>query len=355
MKFLAEVFSPVWKGIKIAVTAVVAIFVFLFLFAVLLVGGDSEPSVASSNGLSQAHKNTVYTVKRKISVPAGDAQAAAKPAASTAQTLLTKSEKPVAVLRYNSMDGEESASAFASLVDEVVLNRSKFGGVLVLVDCPGGAVTEYGLLYAEMLRIKKEADLPLVVCVDQVAASGGYLMILPADHIVAAPFSVIGSIGVVSEMLNYHDALEKLGVKSVTMTAGKFKRTVTPTDEVTEEGKALETEKLKEIHKQFIAKVTAHRKGLDPDKACNANTWSAEETVNQGLGLVDELGTSHDLLFKLNGQRSLVYISSPAKIESWSTSLTGSLTDAFDRALLRLEERLFDSRSKRNQPKMIAP
>lgn len=346
--FLASFFSPFWRGAKFAISAATAIIVFMMLIG-LFVGLSASGHIVtlSDKGLVRVHETTTYSWKdpRHSGIQA---------AASPALTALSGSNKPIAVLTYDSMSGAPvGASSVAVWVDEIVANQNAFGGVLAVVTCPGGGVTEYGQIYAEMLRIKQQTKLPLVVCVDQVAASGGYMMILPADHIVAAPFATIGSIGVVSEMLNYHEALKKVGVQSVTITAGKYKRTVTPTDEVTDENKKLYQEKLASIHKQFIAKVTNHRKTVDPEKACNANTWSAEESLALDLGLVDELGTSHDLLFKLNSKHALVHVGTVKK-ENWQEQFSASVVDILDRVAQRIEMRVLDTRSPRNQPQVIA-
>ena len=114
--------------------------------------------------------------------------------------------------------------------------KHKFGSVTVVANSPGGGVSEYGLMYCEMERLRN-CGLRLVACIDTVGASGGMLQVLPAHEIVAAPFAMVGSIGVVSEFLNFHDMLRSVGIRPVTLTAGKFKRTVTPMSEIEPEAR----------------------------------------------------------------------------------------------------------------------
>merc|ERR1719223_1350308 len=135
--------------------------------------------------------------------------------------------------------GDVQASQAAGLREEVtaILRQAKKerGDEVVLrLNTGGGTVTGYGLAAAQLKRIK-DADLKLTICVEQVAASGGYMMACVADEIVASPFAVLGSIGVISEQPNVYERLQREGIEFQTVTAGKFKRTLTPTKKVTEE------------------------------------------------------------------------------------------------------------------------
>src|SRR4051794_18386256 len=109
--------------------------------------------------------------------------------------------------------------------------------VLVRIESPGGLVHSYGLAASQLERVR-ERKIRLVAAVDKVAASGGYLMASVADHIIAAPFALIGSIGVVAQIPNVHRLLKKHDVDVEVLTAGKYKRTLTVFGENTDQGRA---------------------------------------------------------------------------------------------------------------------
>lgn len=216
--------------------------------------------------------------------------------------------KPIAVIRFEGDVMATERSNLALLVNEIIFNKDRISKLIVVVTSPGGAVPHYGHAFAELERVRK-AGIELDVCVDTVAASGGYLMSLPANKIVAAPFAYVGSIGVVAQILNYHDLLKRIGVNPLLFTAGQFKRTVTATGEVTDEGKAHFQGQLDRIHHAFGALVAKYRTGVDIERVTTGEHWSAQESVELGLNLVDEIATSSEYLFSANGNRDLVTLS----------------------------------------------
>ena len=127
-------------------------------------------------------------------------------------------------------DGDIKASAVAHLREEIsaIISVANRGDEVVLrLESGGGQVHAYGLAAAQLVRIK-EAGLKLTICVDKIAASGGYMMACTADKIIASDFAVIGSIGVVSQLPNFHEFFEKKhDVQFEQFTAGEYKRTVT--------------------------------------------------------------------------------------------------------------------------------
>jgi serine protease SohB len=160
--------------------------------------------------------------------------------------------------------------------------------VIVKLDSPGGTVTGYGLAAAQLARLRK-AGIPVTVVVDQVAASGGYMMAAVADKIIAAPFAIIGSVGVVMEMPNFAKLLEKVGVRYLQYTAGEYKRTVSPMVEPTTVGEEKTKEKLVKTLDLFKKHIQAYRPQVDIDKVATGETWYATEA--QELKLVDEVLT----------------------------------------------------------------
>lgn len=186
--------------------------------------------------------------------------------------------------------------------------------VLVRIESPGGAVNSYGLAAAQLQRLR-DRKIPLTVCIDKIAASGGYLMACVANHIIAAPFAIIGSIGVVAQLPNFHRWLKKNNIDIELLTAGEYKRTLTIFGENTEKGRQKFQEDLEKIHQAFRDYVLVNRQQIDIDKVSTGEYWLAKDAFD--LQLVDSLKTSDDYLtekmdkfnsFKIAvpGKRSLV-------------------------------------------------
>jgi len=165
--------------------------------------------------------------------------------------------------------------------------------IVVRLTSPGGAVPLYGLASSQLERLK-QAGLRCVVCVDTVAASGGYMMAAVADKIIAAPFAIIGSIGVVAGIPNFHRVLQKNEVDYHLFTAGKYKRTVTPFTEVTDEGKQKLQDDITAIHEAFKRLIKEGRPDVDIEEIATGEYWLASQAKEKGL--VDEIMTSDDYL-----------------------------------------------------------
>ncbi|MGQ3892665.1 protease SohB [Legionella sp. CNM-4043-24] len=165
--------------------------------------------------------------------------------------------------------------------------------VLILLESPGGLVNSYGLAASQLQRVR-DRNIPLTVCIDKVAASGGYLMSCVANRIVAAPFAIIGSIGVVAQIPNVHRWLKKNDIDVELITAGEYKRTITMLGENTEKGRQKFKEDLEAIHQAFRNYVVANRQQLDIDKVSTGEHWLAVDAF--GLRLVDAIKTSDDYL-----------------------------------------------------------
>lgn len=192
--------------------------------------------------------------------------------------------------------GDIRGSHVASLREEVtaVLTAAKPGDeVLVKVESAGGVVHAYGLAASQLDRVRAR-DIPLTVCVDKVAASGGYLMACVANRLVAAPFSIIGSIGVIAQLPNFNKLLKKHDIEYEQITAGEFKRTLTVFGENTDRQREKTKQDIELTHGLFKDFVSRHRPGLDIDKVSTGEYWMGSRAHE--LGLVDELGTSDDLL-----------------------------------------------------------
>lgn len=205
------------------------------------------------------------------------------------------SRKSVFVVDF---DGDIRGNAVNSLRKEIsaILTTAKAEDeVVVRLESGGGMVASYGLGASQLERIRKKG-IPLTVCIDKVAASGGYMMACVASKIIAAPFAIVGSIGVVAQIPNFHRLLKEYNIDFELMTAGKFKRTLTLFGENTDEAREKFLEDIELIHKQFKSHVQQHRSKLDIEKIATGETWSGQDATE--LNMVDELLTSDEYLMR---------------------------------------------------------
>jgi len=177
----------------------------------------------------------------------------------------------------------------------------------ISVTSPGGSVTQYGLAASQLVRIRK-AGIRLTICVDSIAASGGYMMASVADRIYAAPFAIVGSIGVVTQIPNFQRFLNEHKVDAYLMTAGKHKRTIDIIGDVTEEGKAKLSEELDDVHVAFKDHVALARPKLQEtiDEVGTGEHWLAVQAKDKGL--VDEIMTSDEYLESICDEFDIIEI-----------------------------------------------
>lgn len=197
-----------------------------------------------------------------------------------------------------SFKGDISASETTALREEVsaiIAVAKPEDEVLLRLESPGGVVHGYGLAASQLARLKQH-QIKLTVAVDKVAASGGYMMACVADKIIAAPFAIIGSVGVVAQVPNIHRLLKKHDVDVDVMTAGEYKRTVTLLGENTEKGKEKFQQELNETHQLFKQFVAQHRPQIDVEQIATGEHWFGQQAL--GLNLVDEIATSDDLILQ---------------------------------------------------------
>ena len=205
--------------------------------------------------------------------------------------------------------GDLKASAVSSLREEVsaVLEVAEpEDQVVVRLENHGGVVHEHGLAASQLVRIR-DREIPLTVVVDKVAASGGYLMACVANRILAAPFAILGSIGVLAQIPNFNRMLDSHGVDFEQITAGKYKRSVTMFGKNTDEDRAKLKEELEDVHTLFKGAVSRYRPELDLDKIATGEHWYGTRALE--LGLADELKTSDELLAELAQDHDLYRLS----------------------------------------------
>jgi serine protease SohB len=185
--------------------------------------------------------------------------------------------------------------------------------IVVRIDSPGGVVNGYGFAASQLERIR-QANIDLTVCIDQVAASGGYMMSAVANTIISSPFAIVGSIGVVGTVPNIKDLLTKNGINVEMHTSGEYKRTLTSVGENTEEGREKFKEDLKNIHKLFKQHILNYRPELDMSKVGTGEYWFAKDALE--LGLVDKIQTYDDyIISKINDDFDVYEISYVIKKE----------------------------------------
>ena len=236
-------------------------------------------------------------------------------------------------------DGDLLATGVTSLREEIsaitAVARAE-DEVVVRLESPGGGVPHYGLAAAQLARLK-EKKVKLTVCIDRVAASGGYMMACVADRIVAAPFAIIGSIGVVAQVPNVHRLLKKHDVDFEELTAGEFKRTVSFFGEITQKGRQKFVDQLDETHGLYKDFVKTQRPSLDIDKVATGEYWLAKRGLE--LGLVDQLSTSDDYLLSRVKDANVYQVSFKPE-GSWRRRIGAAGGEAVERVVMTLLSRL---------------
>ena len=238
-----------------------------------------KSAVLSENELKKEHKEQKKKLKKDKKKKNKDTD--------------VEQKKRVYVIEF---DGDVKASAVSSLRQEVtaILTMATPNDEVVLrLESPGGMVHTYGLAASQLTRITK-CDIPLTVSVDAVAASGGYMMACIGSKILAAPFAVIGSIGVVAQLPNFHRLLEKNDIDFELFTAGEHKRTVTMFGENTEKGKEKFVEELEDTHELFKSFVSDHRPAVNVAEVATGEVWYGQRALEKNL--IDDIQTSDEYL-----------------------------------------------------------
>ncbi|AHG18252.1 peptidase [Chania multitudinisentens RB-25] len=233
-----------------------------------------------------------------------------------------------------SIDAHEVAS-LREEISAVLAVATTQDEVLLRLESPGGVVHGYGLAASQLERLRK-GGIRMTAAVDKVAASGGYMMACVADRIVAAPFAIIGSIGVVAQIPNFHRLLKKNEIDVELHTAGQFKRTLTLFGENTEQGREKFREDLNETHELFKQFVQQQRPSLDIDSVATGEHWFGLQAKDKGL--IDAIGTSDDLLIAELENHEVIGVRYTQR-KRLLDRFTSSATESVDRLLLRWWQR----------------
>jgi len=273
--------------------------------------------------------------KKRLKSEKSEQKKSAKEKAKSDKVVADEHKKRVFVVDFH---GDIKASANDSLresITAILTLATPSDEVVVKVESGGGMVHSYGLASSQLARITSK-QIPLTVCVDKVAASGGYMMACVADKIVAAPFAILGSIGVVAQLPNFHKLLKKNNIDYEMFTAGEFKRTVTMFGENTEKGREKFVEDLEDTHVLFKEFVTEHRPQVDIAEVATGEVWFGRRAKD--VNLVDLLQTSDEYLLDQAENADIFEIEFALK-KSLPEKLGIAAQVAVERALLSVWEK----------------
>ena len=242
-------------------------------------------------------------------------------------------EKKLFVIDFK---GNIKASEIVSLrreISGIILSYKKGDEVLLRLENSGGTVHEHGLAASQLKRIK-DNKIPLTICVDKVAASGGYMMACVANKIIASPFAIIGSIGVLAQVPNFNKLLKNKGIDFEQHTAGNYKRTVTMFGKNTDKDRKKLNEQLEDIHVLFKDFIKDQRPNIDIDKVATGEYWYGKSALE--LKLIDNIMTSDEFILSMRNKFDIISIKyKPVKtlsdkISKISSKVSNKILSAFE-------------------------
>ena len=338
MEFLADYASFLLK----TVTLVIAIVVVLIALASLRRGRGKQ-----AGGHLEVHKlNDFYKAMRERleqSLIEKDQLKQQRKREAKAAKLAKKNPQNRPRVFVLDFDGDIKASAVESMRHEItalLTLATPQDEVVLRLESGGGMVHGYGLAASQLVRIR-DAGVPLTVCVDKVAASGGYMMACIGQKILSAPFAILGSIGVVAQLPNLHRLLKKHDIDYEMLTAGEYKRTLTVFGENTEQGREKFQEDLETTHELFKNFVSRYRQPLDIDEVATGEVWLGVAALEKRL--VDELKTSDEYLAARSKEADLFQLHYAEK-KSLPERFGMAAGSVMDRGLLKVWSRLNEQR-----------
>ncbi|WP_348666111.1 protease SohB [Arsenophonus symbiont of Ornithomya chloropus] len=235
------------------------------------------------------------------------------------------------VINFKGSINAHEVYALREEINAILSIADKKDEVLLRLESSGGVIHGYGLAASQLYRLRKKG-LKLIISVDKVAASGGYMMACVADHIIGAPFSIIGSIGVIAQVPNIHRLLKKNDIDIELHTAGEYKRTLTVLGENNEHGRKKFVEDLNETHQLFKDFVHQNRPSLDINAVATGEFWYGIQAKDKGL--IDDIGVSDDIILKQIESSEIIEVSYiPSK--RFVDRLMGSIMENIDQVLKR--------------------
>ncbi len=351
----AGVFAPVPSGLRrctlnflsqyglfLAEAVTIAAVVLLVVARMMASGGRQrrgEPDHLEVRRLDKRFRHLARSIQQRT-MPAKQFKALDK-ADEAADKAQRKGQAPESKRRIYVLDfiGDLRASQVTQLREEVtaVVAAAQDGDeVLLRLESPGGAVHGYGLAAAQLQRLRNRG-LKLTVAVDKVAASGGYMMAAVAEKIVAAPFAVVGSIGVVMQLPNFSRLLKKHEVDFELLTAGKHKRSLTMFGENTDDGRQHVRAELDDIHSLFKDWIAEFRPQLNLDEVADGRTWYGKRAL--AMGLIDSVQTSDDWLLQASRDAELLLVRWKPQA-AFGDRLSRWVAATFERAALHALDRV---------------
>ncbi|MCG6870613.1 MAG: protease SohB [Gammaproteobacteria bacterium] len=279
---------------------VVAAFVFLIAIGFSISKRTRASDQLKVNNLNDKYDNMASVMQHAVLPKKAFKKAAKKEKARKKQRreLAVEPDHPRRRLFVINFHGDIKATAVSALREEitaVLTMATENDEVLVRLENYGGLVHEHGLAASQLKRFR-DRNIPLTVSVDKVAASGGYLMACVADRIIAAPFAVIGSIGVLAQLPNFHRMLDRHGIEFEQIKAGDLKRTLTMFGVNTEEDREHFSRQLEDTHQLFKQFVADHRATVDIDAVSTGEHWYGSRALE--MNLIDGIRTSDDHLIR---------------------------------------------------------
>lgn len=345
-------------GLFLAKTLTLVIAVLLLIGGIAMIaarsrsrrgGVDGEISVTSLNDRFEDMQHSIESTvldKETYKQQLKEEEKREKAEAKARRKALKKGQAPeqpsrrVFVLDF---DGDIRASEVEPLREEItalLTVATTEDEVVLRLESAGGLVHAYGLAASQLERIR-ERKIPLTICVDKVAASGGYMMACLADRLLAAPFAVLGSIGVVAQMPNFHKLLKKHDIDFEVLTAGEFKRTLTMFGENTDKGREKFIDELEDTHELFKEFVAQYRPQIDIRKVATGEIWFGRRALEQNL--IDEVCTSDEYLLRASRDADLYSVRYEEK-KSLQERLSDLAIRTSDQLMLRWWDRVNKSR-----------
>ncbi len=239
--------------------------------------------------------------------------------------------KRLFVARFEGDIRASEVEELREVITAIIEVASPSDEVLIILDSSGGFVHSYGLAASQLDRLRQK-NLHVTAAIDKVAASGGYLMACVANRIIAAPFAIVGSIGVVAQLPNFHRLLEKHNIDYELHTAGEFKRTLTMFGENTAKAREKFQEEIEQTHGLFKDYITHHRAQVDINQVATGEHWHALQAID--LKLIDDIQTSDDFIVNKAKTMQLFEVSFEVK-QKLADKIANGLSLFVDKFLLK--------------------
>ena len=207
--------------------------------------------------------------------------------------LILAGKEGVAIVRVEGpiLDSYQTVSELKAFAEDPLVKA-----IVVRIDSPGGGVAPSQEIYNAVKRVRKEKNKTVIASMGTVAASGGYYIAVATDRILANPGTLTGSIGVIMQLANFQELLEKIGVRNVVVKSGKFKDIGSPFRPMQDEDRKILQLVMNDVHRQFIDAV-AEGRSLDlaeVEQLADGRVFTGLQA--KSILLVDDIGDLHDAI-----------------------------------------------------------